>query len=122
MVFATNPFKTLNFKPFDGRGLNPLLQNPGMIFHPPALLIGYVGFTVPFTFALALLIAAKLDNTWIKTTRKWTLIAWAFLTAGNLPGMEWSYVELGWGAVGPGIQSKIPRLFRGYWQPPTCIR
>jgi cytochrome c-type biogenesis protein CcmF len=97
MVFATNPFKTMDFKPFDGQGLNPLLQNPGMIFHPPALLIGYVGFTVPFAFALAALITGKLGSTWIKTTRKWTLSAWAFLTAGNLLGMEWAYVELGWG-------------------------
>ncbi|UCD78233.1 MAG: heme lyase CcmF/NrfE family subunit [Desulfobacterales bacterium] len=97
MIFATNPFKTYSFKPFDGQGLNPLLQNPGMIFHPPALLIGYVGFTVPFAFALAALITGKLGSTWIKTTRKWTLSAWAFLTAGNLLGMEWAYVELGWG-------------------------
>jgi cytochrome c-type biogenesis protein CcmF len=97
MIFATNPFKTLDYKPLDGQGLNPLLQNPGMIFHPPALLIGYVGFTVPFAFALAALITGNLDSTWIKTTRKWTLTSWAFLTAGNLLGMEWAYVELGWG-------------------------
>jgi len=97
MAVATNPFKTLDFAPADGRGLNPLLQNPGMIFHPPALLIGYVGFTVPFAFALAALMTGKLGSTWIKTTRKWTLTAWAFLTAGNLLGMEWAYVELGWG-------------------------
>lgn len=97
MSFSTNPFKMLDFMPADGRGLNPLLQNPGMIFHPPALLIGYVGFTVPFAFALAALMTGKLDSTWIKTTRRWTLTAWAFLTAGNLLGMEWSYVELGWG-------------------------
>ncbi len=97
MVFATNPFKLLAYKPYDGRGLNPLLQNPGMIFHPPALLIGYVGFTVPFAFALAALITGRLDSAWIRTTRKWTLTAWAFLTAGNLLGMEWAYVELGWG-------------------------
>jgi len=97
MAAVTNPFKTINFTPSDGQGLNPLLQNPGMIFHPPALLIGYVGFTVPFAFALAALITGKLGSTWIKTTRKWTLTAWAFLTAGNLLGMEWAYVELGWG-------------------------
>jgi cytochrome c-type biogenesis protein CcmF len=97
MIFATDPFKTLDYKPLDGQGLNPLLQNPGMIFHPPALLIGYVGFTVPFAFALAALITGNLGSTWIKTTRKWTLTAWAFLTAGNLLGMEWAYVELGWG-------------------------
>jgi len=97
MIVATNPFKTFNYTPFDGRGLNPLLQNPGMIFHPPTLLIGYVGFTVPFAFALAALATGKLGSTWIKTTRKWTLTSWAFLTAGNLLGMEWAYVELGWG-------------------------
>jgi len=97
MIVATNPFKTFNYTPFDGKGLNPLLQNPGMIFHPPTLLIGYVGFTVPFAFALAALITGKLGSTWIKTTRKWTLSSWAFLTAGNLLGMEWAYVELGWG-------------------------
>jgi len=97
MAVTTNPFKTSSFTPFDGRGLNPLLQNPGMIFHPPALLIGYVGFTVPFAFALAALMTGKLGSTWIKTTRKWTLTAWSFLTAGNLLGMEWAYVELGWG-------------------------
>jgi cytochrome c-type biogenesis protein CcmF len=97
MIVATNPFKTFNFIPNDGQGLNPLLQNPGMIFHPPALLIGYVGFTVPFAFALAALITGNLGSTWIKTTRKWTLTAWAFLTAGNLLGMEWAYIELGWG-------------------------
>jgi len=97
MVFATNPFKTYNFRPFDGQGLNPLLQNPGMLFHPPALLIGYVGFTVPFAFAMAALITGRLGSTWIKTTRRWTLYSWAFLTAGNLLGMEWAYVELGWG-------------------------
>jgi cytochrome c-type biogenesis protein CcmF len=97
MTVATNPFKTFNYTPADGQGLNPLLQNPGMIFHPPTLLIGYVGFTVPFAFALAALITGRLGSTWIKTTRKWTLTAWAFLTAGNLLGMEWAYVELGWG-------------------------
>lgn len=97
MIVATNPFKSFNYTPFDGSGLNPLLQNPGMIFHPPTLIIGYVGFTIPFAFALAALITGKLGSTWIKTTRKWTLVSWAFLTAGNLLGMEWAYVELGWG-------------------------
>ena len=97
MIVATNPFKTFNYTPLDGQGLNPLLQNPGMIFHPPTLLIGYVGFTVPFAFALAALMTGKLGSTWIKTTRKWTLTSWAFLTTGNLLGMEWAYVELGWG-------------------------
>jgi cytochrome c-type biogenesis protein CcmF len=97
MVFVTNPFEILTFIPADGKGLNPMLQNPGMIFHPPTLFLGYVGFTVPFAFALAALITGKLDADWIKTTRKWTIISWFFLTAGNLLGMEWAYVELGWG-------------------------
>ncbi len=97
MVFITNPFETYNFVPSDGKGLNPMLQNPGMIFHPPALFLGYVGFAVPFAFAIAALMTGRLGDTWIKTTRKWTLFAWFFLTAGNLLGMEWAYVELGWG-------------------------
>ncbi len=97
MVFVTNPFETFNYRPPDGQGLNPLLQNPGMLFHPPTLFIGYVGLTVPFGFAIAALITGRLDAVWIKTTRKWTIVAWFFLTAGNMLGMEWAYVELGWG-------------------------
>lgn len=97
MVFVTNPFEMLAYAPADGRGLNPMLQNPGMIFHPPTLFLGYVGFTVPFAFSLAALITGQLGDDWIKTTRKWTIISWFFLTAGNLLGMEWAYVELGWG-------------------------
>lgn len=97
MVFVTNPFETFNYRPPDGQGLNPLLQNPGMLFHPPTLLIGYVGLTVPFGFAIAALITGQLDAVWIKTTRKWTIVSWFFLTAGNMLGMEWAYVELGWG-------------------------
>ncbi len=97
MVFVTNPFEMLPYAPSDGQGLNPMLQNPGMIFHPPTLFLGYVGFTVPFAFAIAALITGQLGDVWIKTTRKWTIISWFFLTAGNLLGMEWAYVELGWG-------------------------
>ncbi len=97
MVFVTNPFERLPYMPLDGQGLNPMLQNPGMLFHPPTLFLGYVGFTVPFAFALAALITGQLDANWIKTTRKWTITSWLFLTAGNLLGMEWAYVELGWG-------------------------
>ena len=97
MVFATNPFELLNFTPRDGQGLNPLLQNPGMIFHPPTLYLGYVGITVPFAFSMAALITGRLGDVWIKTTRRWTIFSWFFLTVGNLFGMEWAYVELGWG-------------------------
>ena len=90
MIFVSNPFERLNYLPPDGKGLNPMLQNPGMIFHPPTLFLGYVGFTVPFAFAMAALISGRLGDEWIKTTRKWTILAWFFLTAGNLLGMEWA--------------------------------
>jgi len=97
LVFVTNPFKTLLTTPPDGQGLNPLLQNPGMIFHPTTLFLGYVGFAVPYAFAMAALITGQLGEVWIKTTRRWTLISWFFLTLGNLLGAQWAYVELGWG-------------------------
>ena len=97
MVFVTNPFEKLSPVPLDGHGLNPLLQNPGMIFHPTTLFLGYVGFSVPFAFALAALITGQLGDVWIRTTRKWTMISWFFLGAGNLIGAQWAYVELGWG-------------------------
>jgi len=97
MVFITPPFATYHFKPPDGLGLNPLLQNPGMIWHPPTLYLGYVGFTVPFAFAMAAMITGKLDDTWIRSTRRWTLFAWLFLTIGIILGGQWAYVELGWG-------------------------
>ncbi|NQU64603.1 MAG: heme lyase CcmF/NrfE family subunit [SAR324 cluster bacterium] len=81
----------------EGEGLNPLLQNPGMVFHPPSLYLGYVAFTVPFAFAMGSLIRGKLDNQWIVSTRRWTLFAWFFLTIGMILGGQWAYVELGWG-------------------------
>ncbi|NLP09886.1 heme lyase CcmF/NrfE family subunit [bacterium] len=96
-LFKTNPFSKTAITPTDGVGLNPLLQNPEMIFHPPALYIGFVGFTVPFAFAIAALINKRLDEKWIKSIRRWTLFSWLFLTIGNLLGMQWAYVELGWG-------------------------
>ena len=116
MAFVTNPFETLNYRPPDGQGLNPLLQNPGMLFHPPTLFIGYVGLTVPFGFAMAALITGQLDAVWIKTTRKWTIVSWFFLTVGNLLGMEWAYVELGWGGSGHGIRLKTPHSCHGLSQ------
>jgi len=97
MVFVTQPFEKFNYTPLDGQGLNPLLQNPGMLFHPPTLFLGYVGLSVPFAFGIAALISGRLDTVWIKTTRRWTIVSWFFLTAGNMLGMEWAYVELGWG-------------------------
>lgn len=99
LVGPANPFKS--FSPsvgFDGPGPNPLLQNhPLMAFHPPMLYLGYVGFTVPFAFAIAALITGRVGEGWLLATRRWTLIAWGFLTAGILLGSWWSYEVLGWG-------------------------
>jgi cytochrome c-type biogenesis protein CcmF len=97
LVFVTSPFERFPTAPPDGQGLNPLLQNPGMIFHPITLFLGYVGFSVPYAFAMAALITGELGDTWIRSTRRWTLFSWFFLTIGNLLGAQWAYVELGWG-------------------------
>ena len=96
--FVTDPFATFpGPPPPDGYGLNPLLQNPGMIWHPPALFVGYVGLTVPFAFAIATLMADRRDDVWIRETRHWSVISWLFLGIGILLGAQWAYVELGWG-------------------------
>jgi len=92
-----NPFRLLDFTPPDGNGLNPLLLNPGMFIHPVTQYLGYVGFTVPFAFAMAALFARRLSDMWIRTTRRWTLVSWLFLSLGLVFGMQWAYVELGWG-------------------------
>ncbi len=92
-----NPFRLLDFTPIDGNGLNPLLQNPGMFIHPVTQYLGYVGFTVPFAFAMAALFTRRLSDAWIRTTRRWTLVSWLFLSLGLLFGMQWAYTELGWG-------------------------
>lgn len=97
MNFSTNPFEKSFATPIDGHGLNPMLQNPAMMFHPPTLYLGYIGFTVPYAFAMAALITGKLSDAWILTTRKWTILSWFFLSMGNLLGAQWAYVELGWG-------------------------
>lgn len=94
---STNPFWRLPFTPQEGLGLNPQLQNPGMLFHPPTLYLGYVGMAVPFAFAIAALVSRKLGNEWLLMTRRWTIIAWFFLSIGNLLGAWWAYVTLGWG-------------------------
>jgi cytochrome c-type biogenesis protein CcmF len=94
---ATNPFEKLSPVPPDGSGLNPLLQNPEMIFHPPSLFLGFVGFTIPFAYAIAALIKGNLSTEWLDKNRNWTLFAWIALTIGNLLGAQWAYVELGWG-------------------------
>jgi cytochrome c-type biogenesis protein CcmF len=95
--FVSNPFETISPVPLDGRGLNPLLEDANMMTHPPLLYTGFVGLAVPFAFAMAALIIGKIDEAWIVTTRRWTITAWFFLTAGNLVGAWWSYHVLGWG-------------------------
>ncbi|MEZ5728629.1 MAG: heme lyase CcmF/NrfE family subunit [Burkholderiaceae bacterium] len=97
LLFTSNPFERLVPSPADGRDLNPLLQDPGMIFHPPMLYMGYVGLSVAFAFALAGLIGGRFDSAWARWARPWTTIAWCFLTLGIALGSFWSYYELGWG-------------------------
>ena len=97
LLSLSNPFHKLAFVPAEGMGLNPMLENPGMIIHPPTLLAGYVGFTIPFAFAMAALLTRRLGDEWIIATRRWALLAWLFLGVGNIIGAWWAYVELGWG-------------------------
>jgi cytochrome c-type biogenesis protein CcmF len=100
LLFAANPFERLAFTPLDGRGMNPQLQNPGMVFHPPMLYLGYISITIPFAFAIAALLSKRLEADWLVAIRKWTLVSWLFLSIGLLIGMWWAYVELGWGRYG----------------------
>ena len=97
MLFSSNPFLRIFPAPQDGNGLNPLLQDPGLAFHPPVLYAGYVGFSIAFSFAIAALIEGKVDAAWARWVRPWTLLAWSFLTAGIGLGSWWAYYELGWG-------------------------
>ncbi len=105
-VFIASPFALLGIKtasgpapfvPSDGTGMNPLLQYPAMAIHPPMLYLGYIGFSVPFAFAMAALITRAPGEAWIRTTRRWTMVAWLFLTVGILLGARWAYAVLGWG-------------------------
>lgn len=97
--FLTNPFRYIQapFTPPDGNGLNPLLQNPFMAIHPPTLYVGFTVFAIPYAFCLGALLARSTTNEWIRLARRWTLIAWGFLTAGIVLGGYWAYIELGWG-------------------------
>jgi cytochrome c-type biogenesis protein CcmF len=97
LLLTSNPFERLLPAAGDGRDLNPLLQDPGMVFHPPMLYMGYVGFSVPFAFAIAALLEGRLDATWARWSRPWTTAAWIFLTIGIALGSFWAYYELGWG-------------------------
>jgi len=97
MLFTSNPFDRVFPAAMDGRDLNPLLQDPGMVFHPPMLYMGYVGFSVAFAFAISALISGRLDAAWARWSRPWTTAAWVFLTLGIALGSWWAYYELGWG-------------------------
>ncbi|GAB6171475.1 heme lyase CcmF/NrfE family subunit [Paradesulfitobacterium aromaticivorans] len=102
LTFLVNPFERVpGWYPGaiipDGAGMNPLLQNPGMVFHPVTTYLGYVGFAVPFAYGMTALLTKTTNDQWIKVTRHWTIIAWLFLTLGNLWGAQWAYAELGWG-------------------------
>jgi cytochrome c-type biogenesis protein CcmF len=97
VIFVNNPFQRLDFVPSDGLGMNPLLQNPAMIWHPPIVYLGYVGFTVPFALTIALLLSGRLEEPYVPLVRRWTLLPWLCLGVGTLMGAQWAYVELGWG-------------------------
>jgi cytochrome c-type biogenesis protein CcmF len=97
MLSVANPFARLPVALADGRGLNPLLENPWMLFHPTTLLAGYSGFTIPFAFAIAALATGQVGEEWLRPARRYTLVAWLLLGVGNLLGACWAYVELGWG-------------------------
>ncbi|MCS6329484.1 MAG: heme lyase CcmF/NrfE family subunit [Nitrospira sp.] len=97
ILFTSNPFARLSPAPLEGRGLNPLLQDPGLAVHPPMLYVGYVGFSISFSFAIAALIDGRIDAAWARWVRPWTLFAWVFLTIGIAVGSYWAYYTLGWG-------------------------
>ncbi|MCP5365447.1 MAG: heme lyase CcmF/NrfE family subunit [Hyphomicrobiales bacterium] len=97
IVLSSNPFERIDPAPIDGQGLNPLLQDPGLAFHPPFLYLGYVGFSMAYSFAIAALIEGRVDAGWARWVRPWTLAAWIFLTIGITLGSWWAYYELGWG-------------------------
>src|SRR6187455_444366 len=97
ILITSNPFLRLEEAPFEGRDLNPILQDIGLAVHPPLLYLGYVGFSISFSFAIAALIDGKIDAAWARWVRPWTLVAWMFLTLGIAMGSYWAYYELGWG-------------------------
>lgn len=97
MMLTSNPFDRLIPAAMDGRDLNPLLQDPGLVIHPPMLYMGYVGFSVAFAFAISALLGGQMDSTWARWSRPWTTVAWVFMTLGIMLGSGWAYYELGWG-------------------------
>ena len=109
ILVTSNPFLRIAVAPLEGRDLNPVLQDPGLAFHPPLLYLGYVGFSISFSFAIAALIEGRIDAAWARWVRPWVLGAWMCLTLGIAGGSYWAYYELGWAASGSGIQSKMHR-------------
>jgi cytochrome c-type biogenesis protein CcmF len=97
LILPANPFRVLSQVPADGNGLNPLLQSPGMLIHPPLLYTGFVAFSIPFAFGMAALMTKRLEDGWLRQTRRWTLFAWSALSIGIVLGGAWAYTELGWG-------------------------
>ncbi|HEY8532143.1 MAG TPA: cytochrome c biogenesis protein CcsA, partial [Limnochorda sp.] len=97
LIAVKSPFGAVASPPADGAGLNPLLQNPGMLIHPVTLYLGFVGFTIPFALAFAALVTGDGSDAWIRRSRRWSVSSWLFLTLGIVYGMQWAYVELGWG-------------------------
>src|SRR5262249_55498608 len=97
ILVTSNPFLRIQEAPFEGRDLNPILQDPGLAIHPPLLYVGYVGFSISFSFAIAALIDGRIDAAWARWVRPWTLLAWMFLTLGIAMGSYWAYYTLGWG-------------------------
>ena len=95
--FVSSPFDRLRIVPADGQGLNPVLQDPGMLIHPPMLLMGYMSWSIPFAFAVAAMISGRLDSVWLRSIRRWTLAGWCIQTTGLMLGMWWAYHVLGWG-------------------------
>ena len=109
ILLTSNPFLRLTQPPIEGQSLNPILQDPGLAVHPPLLYLGYVGFSMAFSFAIAALIEGRIDAAWARWVRPWTLAAWMCLTLGIAGGSYWAYYTLGWGASGSGTRSRTPR-------------
>ena len=122
MIVHKDPFATyLTQTPVDGRGLNPLLQNPYMAIHPPSLYTGFVGMTIPYAFGMAALITGYLDDSWLRAVRRWTMFSWLFLSLGLTLGMIWAYEELGWGGFW-GTRSRTRAPYHGSQRQRFCIR
>ena len=109
ILLTSNPFLRLPQAPFEGRDLNPILQDIGLAIHPPLLYLGYVGFSIAFSFAIAALIEGRIDAAWARWVRPWTLAAWTFLTVGIAMGSYWAYYTLGWGGFWFWDPVEMPR-------------